>query len=485
MTEDKRSTIAQMRRLETDREAAIAAVQGADTICALATAAGIGAISVIRVSGPKAVEITRKVAAFLPEKPESHKIYYGFLQELGEGSDTPDAAFIDEVLVSYFQEGRSFTGEASFEISCHGSEVLVDSILRNLIKAGARPARRGEFTCRAFMNGRIDLVQAESVLALIESRSNRAAQLALRQLRGELSVRLKKILDRLTWVLANLEANIDFASEDIEVVSGRKLAGAVEEVLAEVRGLAAGYNRGRLIRDGVQIALLGRPNAGKSSLLNALAGEERAIVTPIAGTTRDFVEARLEHEGLNLTLIDTAGLRLTGDAIEKIGVARALERVKSADLVFYVIDSEAGLSAEDSGFFSSVPWERTAVLINKVDIRRTTVVPPEVKDRAQTCLNVSAATGEGLGELREWLRARLKNELAEDSTLLSNARHFEGLRAVEKSLEAALPLLVGEESPDLIALELQAGLKSLYEVLGLTYDDQVMDRVFAEFCLGK
>jgi tRNA modification GTPase len=328
-------------------------------------------------------------------------------------------------------------------------------------------------------------VQAESVLALIESRSNRAAQLALRQLRGELSEKLKKILDRMTWVLANLEANIDFASEDIEVVPGRRLAGAVEEVLSDVRGLMAGYDHGRLIRDGVQIALLGRPNAGKSSLLNALAGEERAIVTPIAGTTRDFVEARLEHEGLNLTLIDTAGLRLTGDAIEKIGVERALQRVKSADLVLYLIDAEAGLSAEDSEFFSSVPWEKTAALVNKIDLRPEASVPAEIRERALACLGVSAATGEGLDELREWLRAKLKKDLAEDSTLLSNARHFEGLKTLEASLAAALPLLTGEDSPDLIALELQSGLKAVYEILGLVYDDQVMDRVFAEFCLGK
>lgn len=458
-----------MRLLETDR----------DVICALATAHGIGAISVIRVSGARAVEITRKLAAFLPQKLESHKIYYGFLTGVGS------ATSLDEVLLAYFAEGRSFTGEPTFEISCHGSEVVVNEILRQLILAGARPAERGEFTYRAFMSGRIDLVQAESVLELIESRSNRAAQMALRQLKGEFSDLLHGILKQLTWVLANLEANIDFASEDIEIASSSVLAGRTEEILASVLELMAGYHQGKIIRNGYHVALVGRPNAGKSSLLNVLAGEERAIVTPIAGTTRDFVEAEFSEGGLRLTLIDTAGLRRTDDPVEKIGVARTLEKIKDVELVLYVLDGSEAMTAEETEFMSQLPLAKTALVVNKMDISSGPGIEGEWRDRVLATLPVSATTGRGLSELRHWLKARLKTEVAEDSTLLSNARHYQGLEVLSASLKKSLPLILEGQSPDLIALELQAGLRATHEILGLVFDDQVMDRVFAEFCLGK
>jgi tRNA modification GTPase len=449
-----------MRTSATDRE----------TICALATAHGIGAISVIRVSGARAVEITQKLAAFLPEKLESHKIYYGFLKG-AQGQP------LDEVLCAYFAEGRSFTGEATFEISCHGSETVVDEILRELVLAGARPAGRGEFTYRAFMNGRVDLVQAESVLELVESRSNRATQMALRQLRGEFSTRLKATLEKLTWILAHLEADIDFAAEDIVVAPYSVLAGRTEELLRSVREVLAGYRQGRIIRNGYHVALVGRPNAGKSSLLNALVGEERAIVTPIAGTTRDFVEAEFNEEGLRLTLIDTAGLRISDDPVEKIGVARTLEKIKDVDLVLNVLDAREAMPTDEF----HLPWDKTAVVVNKIDLQPDTALKPA----GLATFHVSATEGQGLKELRRWLRARLQSEVGEDSTLISNARHYEGLETLRTSLETGLKLMLAGESPDLIALELQSGMRALHEVLGIVFDDQVMDRVFNEFCLGK
>lgn len=462
-----RSMTHPMRILATDK----------DTICALATAHGIGAISVIRISGARAVEITRNIAAFLPEKPESHKIYYGYLKSSHDGTA------LDEVLISFFAKGRSFTSEDCLEISCHGSDILVDEIIRHLLQAGARPAERGEFTFRAFMNGRIDLVQAESVQALIQSRSQRAAQLALRQLQGDFSKRLKKLLDQTTWILANLEANIDFASEDIEIASSSLLSEKCELLIAEIRELLNSYRKGMIIRNGYQVALVGRPNAGKSSLLNALAGEERAIVTPVAGTTRDFVEAQLAEEGLALTMVDTAGLRVTDDPVERIGVQRTLQKMKDVDLVFYVVDAAEGVNKEEKEFFAQIPWEKCAVILNKVDLNPDRNLTGDFP--AVDILRASATTGMGLKELREWLKTRVREVVSEDSTLVSNARHFEGLKTASDSLARALPLLQDGESPDLIALELQDGLRAIHEILGLTYDDQVMDRVFAEFCLGK
>jgi tRNA modification GTPase len=466
-----------------------------DTICALATAHGLGAISVIRLSGKRAIEVARKTATFLPENLESHKIYYGVLKDAA-------GAALDEVLVSYFAQGRSFTGEASFEISCHGSEAIVNEILQALVSFGARPSERGEFTYRSFMNGRMDLVQAESVLAMIESRSKRASNLAFRQLRGDLSTKLRALTERLTWILAQLEANIDFAAEDIEIAADALLAGKAKSLLEDVEALLATYRQGRLIRNGFQVVIAGRPNAGKSSLLNALAGEDRAIVTPIAGTTRDFVEAETQIDGHRVSIVDCAGLRVTDDPIEKIGVARALEKLKEADLVLYLVDAAEGLTQEDTAFFSAVPWDKTVVVENKEDLvaassrdqaakivdaidAATPKTCPGTSFRSDRVIRTSALRGTGLDQIRNLIGEDVRGATSEDSTLLSSARHFQGLEKVRASLKEAIPMLEHGESADLIALELQAGLQALYEILGLTYDDQVMDRVFNEFCLGK
>lgn len=450
-----------------------------DTICALATAHGIGAISVIRVSGARAAEITRQLAAFLPKELESHKVYYGFLKDIS------GAQVLDEVLLSYFQAGRSFTGEATIEISCHGSESIVDEVIRNLIVAGARPAERGEFTYRAFMNGRVDLVQAESILDLVQSRSPRASQMALRQLKGEFSSRLKLVLNEITWILAHLEANIDFASEDIEIAAASTLADKADVLLRDVERLLDGYRKGRIIRTGFQVALVGRPNVGKSSLLNALLGEDRAIVTPVAGTTRDFVEGELIEDGVRMTLVDTAGLRVTDDPVEKIGVERALQKLSEVDLVLYVLDAAVGLAPEEALFSSKIPWDKTALILNKIDLvdvgSLALVRHPDVLQE----IPVSATQQTGICQLRDWLRDRIKRELMDDSAVMSNLRHFQGLEVVRASLELSKDLLEQGASPDLIALELQTGLRSVHEILGLVFDDQVMDRVFAEFCLGK
>ena len=453
-----------MSPLETDK----------DTICALATAHGTGAISVIRISGTQAAEISRKLAAFLPRQAESHKIYYGILRTI----DTGEA--IDEVLLSYFQEGRSFTGETTVEISCHGSESVVNEILRNLLLAGARPARRGEFTYRAFIRGRLDLVQAESVLAMIESSSPRATRLALRQLQGGFSSRLKEILDDLTWSAAQLEANIDFASEDIIIASAEQISARLRQALERTDELVSGYGQGRILRSGFQVALVGQPNVGKSSLLNRLVNEERAIVTPVAGTTRDFVEASTVIDGVKVTFVDTAGLRETTDQVERIGIERSWQKISEVDAIFFV--EEAGRLI-DRGIFERMPLDRTAVVWSKVDLCQASDDPLAAK--AQAILPISVVENRGLDTLRDWLKERMGSGLAEDSTLVSNARHFEGLKVLKTCLEKALPLLADGESPDLVALDVQEGIRAVYEVLGWTFDDQVMDRVFSEFCLGK
>lgn len=475
----------QMRHLETDSVSdRVRLSADTDTICALATAHGMGAISIIRVSGPTCETAVRKLAGFLPGKLETHKIYYGIIRTV-EGE-----APLDEVLISYFASGRSFTGESTFEISCHGSETIVASILEQLIAAGARPAKRGEFTYRAFMNGRLDLVQAESVLAMIESKSSRASQLALRQLQGGFSKTLRGLLDELTWVLAQLEANIDYAAEDIVIATDDKLTTKVKKILKETNEILSTYRQGKILREGYQVALVGRPNAGKSSLLNALAGEDLAIVTHIAGTTRDFVDAELVVNGCRVLLIDTAGLRTTDDTVEKIGIERTLAKLESVDEVFYIADASDELSADEKEFFNQLPFDKITVLLNKSDLipegELNALVSSRAKDlNVKSIISVSAKSGLGLEEVRNHLAGNLAIQVHEDNTTVANARHFEGLKILKQALEDGLPLLLEGESPDLIALELQAGLFALYEILGQTYDDQVMDKVFQEFCLGK
>ena len=301
-----------------------------DTICAISTSRGVGGLSVIRVSGPQSKAIVSKLCSFLPSSCESHKIYYGFIKGL-------DKKEMDEVLVSYFAKGRSFTGEETIEISSHGGNFISQSIIVELQKAGSRIAERGEFTYRSFMNGRIDLPQAEAVLTIIESESHASSQLALKQLKGHLSEIFKSMEERLISFLAHLEADIDFASEDIEYHSGRSLLPEALKLQSELKEILSTYKKGRQIKEGVYIAIIGEPNVGKSSLFNSILGEDRAIVSSQEGTTRDYVEANLIIDGISYYFRDTAGLRDTKDEIEKLGMERSLRSARESDLIFFHI----------------------------------------------------------------------------------------------------------------------------------------------------
>ena len=455
------------------------------TICAVITAPGVGAVSIIRVSGPKTLDIVRPLCPFLPSKPESHRIYYGWLEQKSEK--------IDEVLVSFFAESRSFTTEESVEISCHGGTHISQKILQVLVEGGARLAKPGEFTFRSFMNGRIDLVQAEAVLEMIQSNSEGSRKLAQRQLAGGTSKALLDLRDRITWVLANLEADIDFAQEDIQVASPVVIEDRLNEVLGAIKEILGTYQSGRTVKDGWNVVLVGEPNVGKSSLFNALVGDERAIVSPIAGTTRDYLEANFFIEGQKINLIDTAGLRDSADLVEQMGVERSKARSKEADLILWVIDSSQDLS----GLMTEAPPiiierlkadpEKVFLIMNKSDL-----LTAEEKAQKAAFFDgfshdfglLSAQTKEGFSQLKEWIHSFVSNSSLE-GVVLTNTRHFEGLKSCQESLVKSLALVLKGSSPEFIAQELHASLQSLYEVLGETYDDEVMDRVFKEFCLGK
>jgi tRNA modification GTPase len=452
------------------------------TICALSTPAGFGGIAVLRVSGSQAFALTRKLCSFLPAEPESHKIYYGRARNL-QGEP------IDEVLVSCFRSGRSFTGEETTEISCHGSPILAAQILSELVSCGARTARQGEFTYRAFMNGKLDLVQAESVLALIESESKLAARLALRQLQGELSKDYSQIEDGLIFILAQLEAGIDFSTEGIEVVNFAGLMERTQGLRVRCEKLLNSYQQGQILRSGLMVALVGEPNVGKSSLLNSLLGEDRAIVTAEAGTTRDTVEGQISINGFNVTFVDTAGIRETESVIEKMGIERSKKTISQADVVFYVL--EPGLLSPPAAAlsFSLEAGQTGCLVLNKVDLvenfGRIEEQLTKLNHNKWTQFMVSARSGVGLEEIRQFLGRLLSKEVMGDGSIVSQARHVELLKKIHSCLGAALDLMKESFSSEFLAFELQEAIRAIHELLGKEFDEQIIDRIFKEFCIGK
>lgn len=453
-----------------------------ETIFALSTPPGRGGIAVLRVSGVHAAEFVRKNCGFLPENPESHRVYYGRFK-----NDRDET--LDEVLLTFFAQGRSFTGQETVEISCHGSPVIVSALAEELVKSGCRPAARGEFTYRAFMSGRIDLVQAESVLSLIESRSKSAAKMASRHLQGELSKSYTQIENDLIWILANMEAAIDFSTEDITPYNGPQLLSVAQAALQRIQGLIDSFEKGRRLTEGLHLVLVGRPNVGKSSLLNALAQEERAIVTEIAGTTRDLVHAQLSIGGVAVQVTDTAGLQETDDVVEKIGIAKTYQALQEADLVFWLLDLSQ--NPADEPVLRGLDPLRTVLIGNKKDIARTSLEEhlgpnngPAVS-RFLGALEVSVKTGENLEKVVEIVQTQVKDVLLDDAPVVLHSRHTEKLTAAKQSLEKTMSLLAEDASPEFITFELQCGMLAVQELLGKSFDDQVMDRVFSEFCIGK
>ncbi len=500
-----------------------------DTICAISTARGRGGISIIRVSGEGSEAIVRHLCPFLPHSCESHRIYYGFIRDYDLKKE------IDEVLVSYFAKGRSFTGETTLEISSHGSDFISQRILLELQRAGARMAEKGEFTYRSFMNGRMDLVQAEGVLAMIESESQTSARLALKQLRGRLSQAFTKIKDKLLWILAHLEAHIDFSLEDIPHKSEKELLDVSLKLQEEIQHMLSSYKKGCEIRNGVNVSIVGEPNVGKSSLLNVLLGADRAIVSDHAGTTRDCVEGRLFLEGVVYNLTDTAGLRDSSDEIENMGIERSLKSIEDSDVVFLVFDLTKAISSTGmhiKKLISENMLDKLYLVFNKLDIaslEEQSILLGERKKEVLERLRQETIFNKGRhNENKDSLRGHLKNSLGDkngeesikrftnersfcisalnsfgiedllgalknfahgryagNSTIIAHARHFELLRNVNERLEVGNELLRQGSSFEFVAFEFQEGLVSIQKLLGKQYDDEVMDKVFQQFCLGK
>ncbi len=469
-------------------------------ICAISTPPGYGGISVIRVSGADSEQVVRKIAPFLPQEVKSHSVYYGFIQSTELNPSTVKS--IDEVLVLYFEEGRSFTGEKVFEIHGHGNPVLSDQILQELVKSGARIADRGEFTYRAFLNQRIDLVQAESVLDLIQSQSSSSSQMALRQLQGELSKEIEHIENAITRLLAHLEASIDFSTENLEIISQKQTLDQLQHIQKLLAQRVSEYQKGKLIREGLVVSLAGRPNVGKSSLLNMMVEQNKAIVTAIPGTTRDLIESTTVYNGQKIVFVDTAGVRTDSvDIVEKIGIEKSMESHKSADYVFFIFDLSTGITPQDEEILSGLKPENLYLLGNKSDLVSEADLESTQKllqqsnffKRNQLDSHWISSRLAFISTLDKKCREKLFDmimELAfstqkEDRAILTHARHFEKLSEALSKIESVQKMVVAKLGAEFLSQELKDSLICVQEVLGKHYDDQIVDKIFKEFCLGK
>ncbi len=463
-------------------------IRNEQTICAISTAYGQGGIAVIRVSGPDALRFSKKIIPkFNSKSVESHKAY--FVDVLDFSNEK-----VDEALVTYFAEGKSFTGDEVVEISCHGSTYISQKILDLLIQAGCFLAERGEFTFRAFMNNRIDLVQAESVLSLIESQNELSAKVALRQLDGHVSKSFDRLESELTWCLAHIEASIDFSSEGIEVVDPKVLMTKLKGIKTEVDALIESYQAGRLIKDGIKLVLLGKPNVGKSSLLNLLVQDEKAIVTAVAGTTRDVIEALTVFAGVRFQVSDTAGLRDTKDQVELIGVDRSKKEALKADVLCVVLglDDEATWG-ETIDLAKETKVSKVLYLVNKSDLVKDLELAQITKklQLLQPGLDVNSVllTTHLDSDTRSRVLTKAQQIVGHlsylDQAMISSSRQLEGALYCSQMLEKSLAELEQNIGAEFVAMFLKEALISLQKILGRVYDDQILDRVFKEFCLGK
>lgn len=455
-----------------------------DTIAAISTPLGQGGIGIVRMSGKDAISIADKV--FLSPKRKrlslirSHSIIYGFIVDPISGEK------IDEVLISVMKAPQTYTREDVVEINCHGGMVPLKKILQLLLKMGARLAEPGEFTKRAFLNGRIDLSQAEAVIDVIRAKTDEAERIALQQLEGRLSNKIKEISNRLTNLCAYVEASIDFPEDEIDILPKEEILQSLEEIERELGMLSDSYEEGRLFKEGISVAIVGKPNVGKSSLLNVLLQKERAIVTEIPGTTRDIVEDFINIKGLPLRIMDTAGIRETHDLAEFEGVKRSLKAIEGADIVIAVFDGSKPLDEADKEVYLKVKNKKTIFVINKTDIESSEFNYDFFEER-QKVVKISALKEAGIDGLKESIyRECLFKEvpLYGDEVIVSNIRHKQLIDKALSSIKMAISAL--RTSPlEIVAIYLRESLENIGQITGIVTTEDILNKIFSEFCIGK
>ncbi len=450
-----------------------------DTIAAISTTVGVGAISIIRVSGPESIKIVNKIFKEKDlEKVESHTIHYGHIIYKNE--------IQDEVLVTVMKSPKTFTTEDIVEINCHGSIAVTKKILEILLTLGCRLAEPGEFTKRAFLNGRIDLLEAEGIMDLINSKSESEKKLALNQIGGKVSNLIKELRKKILEVLANIEVKIDYPEyEDIEDVTYNDLNNNIIEVEKEIKRIIKESENGKIIKEGIKTAIIGRPNVGKSSILNNLLEEEKAIVTDIEGTTRDIVEGSIIINGIILDLIDTAGIRKTQDKVESIGVNKSLETIEKADLILFVLNNNENLNEYDKEILEKIKNKNHIIIINKIDLENKLELDNLKKEK--NIIKISALNDNNLEELKNKIieMYNLEELESKDATYLTNARGLSLLKQAEDIITDIKTGIKKEQPIDMIEIDLKRIWELLGEITGETYQEELINQLFSQFCLGK
>ena len=455
-----------------------------DTIAAIATAMGNSGIGIVRISGDEAVEIADRIFKLKGGKEKladqkSHTIHYGFVCDGEE--------VIDEVLVMLMKGPRSFTAEDTVEIDCHGGMLVTRRILEAVLKAGARLADPGEFTKRAFLNGRIDLSQAEAVIDVINAKNEYALKSSVGQLRGSVSKRIKDLREKIIFEIAFIESALD----DPEHISldgyGEKLMSIVDDMSLELCKLIKSSSNGRVVSEGVKTVILGKPNAGKSSLMNVLVGEDRAIVTDIAGTTRDILEEHIYLQGISLNVVDTAGIRDTDDVVEKIGVTRAMSAAEDADLIIYVVDGSRALDENDYQIMEFIKDRKAVVLLNKSDLEQVVSIDEIMEKSGHAVIAISAKKESGIDKLEEEIKSLFyEGEIDfNDQVMITNVRHAQALREAYDSILMVKRSIEDEMPEDFYSIDLMNAYEKLGLIIGESVEDDLVNEIFSKFCMGK
>lgn len=455
-----------------------------DTIAAVATAYGEGGIGIIRISGEKALDILSDIFEFGGETNEikSRRMTYGRI------IDKENNCIIDEVLAVYMKGPKTYTAEDVVEINCHGSVVSLRKTLELVLRKGARMAEPGEFTKRAFLNGRLDLSQAEAVIDVVKAKTDRSFDVAISQLEGGLSLKISEIRQKLLDLLVDITVNIDYPDEDIEEITYDNIEQNILLIANMIEKLLSTASTGRMIREGIRIAIVGKPNVGKSSLMNGLLKESRAIVTEVPGTTRDTIEEALSIRNIPVYLVDTAGIRDTSDKVEKIGIEKSKEAFNNADFVIFIIDGSRALSIEDKQIADHLEGKKSLVLINKCDLARAVKIS-DVRNLAPDAdiIETSLADGSGVEKIEEFIENMVYGgEISQSqSMMVNNVRHIDLLAGSRDSLNDALDMTLARQALEFIEVDVRSAYESLGEITGETVSDDIINEVFARFCLGK